>query len=167
MLSNVPLRPKATSFSTFGWPSFKLIACTRGMRPLTCRAASWWRCPTAPQADSLTGMETWCLHSKWKQLIQTELLVNSVFPVHVQSPAGLTDLSVAPGVPPSASTAVNKKVSAWLQQSHQPDACTQGKHSISTNQGGRRWEFKSRWNNHFPTSHFWIFLMFLHAWSVS
>uniref|UniRef100_H3CXL4 Oxysterol-binding protein n=1 Tax=Tetraodon nigroviridis TaxID=99883 RepID=H3CXL4_TETNG len=38
---------------------------------------------------------------------------------------GLGDLTVAPGVPPSASTAVNKKVSAWLQQSHQPDACAQ------------------------------------------
>ncbi|CAG00656.1 unnamed protein product [Tetraodon nigroviridis] len=41
------------------------------------------------------------------------------------SSAGLGDLTVAPGVPPSASTAVNKKVSAWLQQSHQPDACAQ------------------------------------------
>lgn len=60
----VSLRPKATSFSTFGWPSFKLTACTRGTRWLTCRAASWWRCPTAPRAGWLTGTEIWCLESK-------------------------------------------------------------------------------------------------------
>eukprot|EP00066_Takifugu_rubripes_P000537 XP_003961132.1 PREDICTED: oxysterol-binding protein-related protein 7 [Takifugu rubripes] len=41
------------------------------------------------------------------------------------SSAGLTDLTVAPGDPPSGNAAVNKKVSAWLQQSHQPDACAQ------------------------------------------
>lgn len=49
----------------------------------------------------------------------------------LQSSAGLTDLTVAPGVPPSGNAAVNKKVSAWLQQSHQPDACVQGEDSAS------------------------------------
>lgn len=61
------------------------------------------------------------------QRIQSELRVTSVSSVCPQSSAGLADLTVAPGVPPSASTAANKKVSAWLQQSHQPDACAQGK----------------------------------------
>ncbi|KAL6094513.1 uncharacterized protein ACO6RY_15909 [Pungitius sinensis] len=40
---------------------------------------------------------------------------------------GLTaDPAAAPaGVPPSANTATNSKVSAWLQQSHDPDLCVQ------------------------------------------
>uniref|UniRef100_A0A3Q3VKY8 Oxysterol-binding protein n=1 Tax=Mola mola TaxID=94237 RepID=A0A3Q3VKY8_MOLML len=38
---------------------------------------------------------------------------------------GLADSAVASGVPPSGNTAVNKKVSAWLQQSQHPDTCVQ------------------------------------------
>ncbi|XP_062416070.1 oxysterol-binding protein-related protein 7 [Pungitius pungitius] len=43
---------------------------------------------------------------------------------------GLTaDPAAAPaGVPPSANTAANSKVSAWLQQSHDPDLCVQELH---------------------------------------
>lgn len=152
----VRLRQRATSSSTSGWPSFKLTACTRGTRQLKSTAASWRRCATAPRVVSLTKTETWWLsREKWKQLISTELQVNSVF--LLQSSAGLTDLTVAPGVPPSANTAVNKKVSAWLQQSHQPDACVQGKDGVST----KHWrgsEFKSRWNKCFHKS-FWIVLI--------
>ncbi|XP_041829918.1 oxysterol-binding protein-related protein 7 [Melanotaenia boesemani] len=39
--------------------------------------------------------------------------------------AGVTDSAGASGVLPSANTAVNTKVSAWLQQSHYPDTCIQ------------------------------------------
>ncbi|XP_056908045.1 oxysterol-binding protein-related protein 7 isoform X1 [Takifugu flavidus] len=63
------------------------------------------------------------IESRRKPLIPSELQPNSVSPL--QSSAGLTDLTVAPGDPPSGNAAVNKKVSAWLQQSHQPDACAQ------------------------------------------
>ncbi|XP_023262630.1 oxysterol-binding protein-related protein 6-like isoform X1 [Seriola lalandi dorsalis] len=41
------------------------------------------------------------------------------------SSAGAPDPAGASGVLPSANTAVNSKVSAWLQQSHDPDACVQ------------------------------------------
>ncbi|XP_071317904.1 oxysterol-binding protein-related protein 7 isoform X1 [Trachinotus anak] len=41
------------------------------------------------------------------------------------SSAAAADPAGAPGVPPSANTAVNSKVSAWLQQSHNPDTCVQ------------------------------------------
>ncbi|XP_027144992.1 oxysterol-binding protein-related protein 7 [Larimichthys crocea] len=44
------------------------------------------------------------------------------------SSAGVADSAGASGVPPSANTAVNSKVSAWLQQSHDPDACVQELH---------------------------------------
>ncbi|KAM8836224.1 oxysterol-binding protein-related protein 7 isoform 2-T2 [Spinachia spinachia] len=41
-------------------------------------------------------------------------------------PAGMADPAGAPSeVPPSANTAANSKVSAWLQQSHDPDLCVQ------------------------------------------
>uniref|UniRef100_A0A668SIJ5 Oxysterol-binding protein n=1 Tax=Oreochromis aureus TaxID=47969 RepID=A0A668SIJ5_OREAU len=39
--------------------------------------------------------------------------------------AVVTDSAGASGVLPSANTAVNTKVSAWLQQSHNPDTCVQ------------------------------------------
>ncbi|CAK6964974.1 oxysterol-binding protein-related protein 7 isoform X2 [Scomber scombrus] len=39
------------------------------------------------------------------------------------SSAGVADSAGASGVLPSANTAANTKVSAWLQQSHDPDAC--------------------------------------------
>ncbi|XP_051795809.1 oxysterol-binding protein-related protein 7 isoform X2 [Acanthochromis polyacanthus] len=41
------------------------------------------------------------------------------------SPAVTSDSAGASGVLPSANTAVNSKVSAWLQQSHDPDSCVQ------------------------------------------
>ncbi|XP_061565032.1 oxysterol-binding protein-related protein 7 isoform X2 [Cololabis saira] len=41
------------------------------------------------------------------------------------SSTGLADSAGASGVLPSANTAVNTKVSAWLQQSHHPDTCIQ------------------------------------------
>ncbi|XP_047465411.1 oxysterol-binding protein-related protein 7 isoform X2 [Mugil cephalus] len=41
------------------------------------------------------------------------------------SSTGMADLAGASGVLPSANTAVNSKVSAWLQQSHNPDTCVQ------------------------------------------
>ncbi|XP_034563991.1 oxysterol-binding protein-related protein 7 isoform X2 [Notolabrus celidotus] len=41
------------------------------------------------------------------------------------SSAGRADSASASGVLPSAHTAVNTKVSAWLQQSHDPDICVQ------------------------------------------
>ncbi|XP_074519240.1 oxysterol-binding protein-related protein 7 [Halichoeres trimaculatus] len=41
------------------------------------------------------------------------------------SSAGRADSASASGVLPSANTAVNTKVSAWLQQSHDPDMCIQ------------------------------------------
>ncbi|KAM6964428.1 oxysterol-binding protein-related protein 7 isoform 1-T2 [Tautogolabrus adspersus] len=41
------------------------------------------------------------------------------------SSAGRADSTAASGEPPSAHTAVNTKVSAWLQQSHDPDTCVQ------------------------------------------
>ncbi|XP_040032933.2 oxysterol-binding protein-related protein 7 isoform X3 [Gasterosteus aculeatus] len=42
---------------------------------------------------------------------------------------GVADPAEAPsGVPPSANTAANSKVSAWLQQSHDPDLCVQELH---------------------------------------
>ncbi|XP_038590848.1 oxysterol-binding protein-related protein 7 [Micropterus salmoides] len=41
------------------------------------------------------------------------------------SSAGLADSAGASGVLPSANTAVNSKVSAWLQQSHGQDTCVQ------------------------------------------
>ncbi|KAG7227741.1 hypothetical protein INR49_029506 [Caranx melampygus] len=41
------------------------------------------------------------------------------------SSAGGADPAGASGVLPSANTAVNSKVSAWLQQSHNPDLCVQ------------------------------------------
>ncbi|XP_067343379.1 oxysterol-binding protein-related protein 7 isoform X3 [Channa argus] len=43
----------------------------------------------------------------------------------LQSPAGTAGSPAASGVLPSASAAVNSKVSAWLQQSHDPDTCVQ------------------------------------------
>ncbi|XP_026207371.1 oxysterol-binding protein-related protein 7 [Anabas testudineus] len=43
----------------------------------------------------------------------------------LQSSAGLMDSATGSGVLPSANTAVNSKVSAWLQQSHDPDTCVQ------------------------------------------
>ncbi|KAI3364925.1 hypothetical protein L3Q82_001105 [Scortum barcoo] len=43
------------------------------------------------------------------------------------SSAGVVDSAGASGVLPSANTAVNSKVSAWLQQSHDPDTCVQVK----------------------------------------
>ncbi|KAK2820699.1 hypothetical protein Q5P01_023658 [Channa striata] len=43
----------------------------------------------------------------------------------LQSPAGTAGSPAASGMLPSASTAVNSKVSAWLQQSHHPDTCVQ------------------------------------------
>uniref|UniRef100_A0A3Q4I6X7 Oxysterol-binding protein n=1 Tax=Neolamprologus brichardi TaxID=32507 RepID=A0A3Q4I6X7_NEOBR len=42
------------------------------------------------------------------------------------SATGTADSAGASGVLPSANTAVNTKVSAWLQQSHNPDICVQG-----------------------------------------
>uniref|UniRef100_I3KPA4 Oxysterol-binding protein n=1 Tax=Oreochromis niloticus TaxID=8128 RepID=I3KPA4_ORENI len=42
------------------------------------------------------------------------------------SATGMADSAGASGVLPSANTAVNTKVSAWLQQSHNPDTCVQG-----------------------------------------
>uniref|UniRef100_A0A8C4IJ41 Oxysterol-binding protein n=1 Tax=Dicentrarchus labrax TaxID=13489 RepID=A0A8C4IJ41_DICLA len=42
-----------------------------------------------------------------------------------QSSAGVADSAGASGALPSANTAVNSKVSAWLQQSHNPDICVQ------------------------------------------
>ncbi|KAG7507034.1 hypothetical protein JOB18_022578 [Solea senegalensis] len=39
------------------------------------------------------------------------------------SSTGVIDLAQASGALPSANTAVNRKVSAWLQQSHDPDNC--------------------------------------------
>lgn len=82
----------------------------------------------APRNGDLVIVE-----SKGTQPLPSELQPNSVSPL--QSSAGLTDLTVAPGDPPSGNTAVNKKVSAWLQQSHQPDACAQGKDRAS----GKHW----------------------------
>ncbi|XP_030610554.1 oxysterol-binding protein-related protein 7 isoform X2 [Archocentrus centrarchus] len=41
------------------------------------------------------------------------------------SSTGMADSAGASGVLPSANTAVNRKVSAWLQQSHDPDTCVQ------------------------------------------
>uniref|UniRef100_A0A3P8S2D8 Oxysterol-binding protein n=1 Tax=Amphiprion percula TaxID=161767 RepID=A0A3P8S2D8_AMPPE len=41
------------------------------------------------------------------------------------SPAVISDSAGASGVLPSANTAVNSKVSAWLQQSHDSDSCVQ------------------------------------------
>ncbi|XP_041818096.1 oxysterol-binding protein-related protein 7 isoform X1 [Chelmon rostratus] len=41
------------------------------------------------------------------------------------SSAGRADSAGASGALPSANTAVNSKVSAWLQQSHDPDTCVQ------------------------------------------
>nr|XP_046233211.1 oxysterol-binding protein-related protein 7 [Scatophagus argus] len=41
------------------------------------------------------------------------------------SSAGIAESAVASGVLPSANTAVNSKVSAWLQQSLDPDTCAQ------------------------------------------
>ncbi|XP_071754610.1 oxysterol-binding protein-related protein 7 [Centroberyx gerrardi] len=41
------------------------------------------------------------------------------------SPNCMGDMAAASGVLPSAKTGVNGKVSAWLQQSHNPDSCAQ------------------------------------------
>ncbi|KAM7370449.1 hypothetical protein PAMP_009997 [Pampus punctatissimus] len=41
------------------------------------------------------------------------------------SPAAVADSAAASGVLPSDNTAANSKVSAWLQQSHDPDTCVQ------------------------------------------
>uniref|UniRef100_A0A8C4IFZ8 Oxysterol-binding protein n=1 Tax=Dicentrarchus labrax TaxID=13489 RepID=A0A8C4IFZ8_DICLA len=46
------------------------------------------------------------------------------FRTHSDS-AGVADSAGASGALPSANTAVNSKVSAWLQQSHNPDICVQ------------------------------------------
>ncbi|KAM7381210.1 hypothetical protein PAMA_012180 [Pampus argenteus] len=44
---------------------------------------------------------------------------------HMKSPAAVADSAPASGVLPSDNTAANTKVSAWLQQSHDPDTCVQ------------------------------------------
>uniref|UniRef100_A0A3B4ERV3 Oxysterol-binding protein n=1 Tax=Pundamilia nyererei TaxID=303518 RepID=A0A3B4ERV3_9CICH len=43
----------------------------------------------------------------------------------IMDATGMADSAGASGVLPSANTAVNTKVSAWLQQSHNPDICVQ------------------------------------------
>ncbi|XP_037547176.1 oxysterol-binding protein-related protein 7 [Nematolebias whitei] len=43
----------------------------------------------------------------------------------LRSSAGMEDSAGGSGVLPSANTAVNTKVSAWLRQSHDPDTCVQ------------------------------------------
>lgn len=132
----VSLRQKATSSSIFGWQSYKHIACIRGMRQLMSIVALCARCPMAQQLDQLTEMEIWWfLHevkAKKKWLKISSGLIKSPLYLCYQSSVGLVDSTLASGVLPSANTAVNKKVSAWLQQSLEPDTCAQGKDTILT-----------------------------------
>ncbi|XP_017291983.1 oxysterol-binding protein-related protein 7 isoform X2 [Kryptolebias marmoratus] len=61
-------------------------------------------------------------------LLQTLFHTSSAGQAHGNgdlSSAGTEDPAGRSGVPPSASTAVNTKVSAWLRQSHDPDTCVQ------------------------------------------
>lgn len=89
-------------------------------------------CPIAPLLDWLRGMEIWWLadekhtqshcktvesNSEWRNNGGISLWQNST---------RLLESAVTAGGLPSANTAVNKKVSAWLQQSYNSDNCTQG-----------------------------------------
>uniref|UniRef100_A0A4W6DYN7 Oxysterol-binding protein n=1 Tax=Lates calcarifer TaxID=8187 RepID=A0A4W6DYN7_LATCA len=69
----------------------------------------------------------------WVTKLQAHRLFKKNEAAHVHSgfiqtlaPAGMVDSAGVSGVLPSANTAVNSKVSAWLQQSHNPDICVQG-----------------------------------------
>lgn len=125
-------RQRTMSSSTFGQQSCKPTACTRRTRQCTSTAASSRLCPTALEPDRLREMEIWWLLKQKNLYCQSEAhharLKASCLPFSScqQSSAGLVEAAIAPGVLPSANTAVNKKVSAWLQQSHHPDTCAQG-----------------------------------------
>ena len=132
--------------STSGWPSWVPIACSRRMRLLKCTMAFSRPCQgtSVPGLAQRNGMQdvvsplalyrsslcSWFIVLYW--LVSVCLPLSSVYKSSYQHYHSTTDSYVGeiaaptPSEFPSVNPGVNGKVSAWLQQTHDPDSCAQG-----------------------------------------